>query len=95
MGNVRSGAAWNAARDRVIREESDCHICKEPVDKTLPYRDPATKKINGRSKTVHHLDPHPTRETVAIRSRLRLAHWSCNTSYGDGTRVRAKTSRRW
>lgn len=95
MAGVRSGAAWEAARQQVLREETHCHICKERVDKTLPYRDPGTGRINGGYATVHHLDPHPTKENVARRSRLRLTHWSCNTSYGDGSRVKTRTSRRW
>jgi hypothetical protein len=92
---VRQGSKWRAVRERVIREEDICHICREPVDKSLPYKDPRTGLINGRSKSVHHLDPHPTPETVAIRSRLRLAHLSCNSSQGDGSRVKSKTSTRW
>lgn len=95
MGNVRSGAAWQRARQQVLREETHCHICKEWVDKDAPYRDRVTGRINGAYPTVHHLDPHPTKENVARRSRLRLAHWRCNTSYGDGTRLKSKTSRRW
>lgn len=92
---VRQGSKWRAVRERVFREESDCHICGDPVDLSIPYQDPRTGLINGLSKSVHHLDPHPTPDTVAIRSRLRLAHLSCNSSQGDGSRVRSKTSRRW
>ena len=95
MGNVRSGAAWERARQQVLAEETHCHICKERVDKALPYRDRVTGRINGDSASVHHLDPHPTRENVARRSRLRLTHLRCNTAYGDGTRVKTRTSRRW
>lgn len=94
-GNVRSGAAWHAARARVIREERDCFLCGHPVDRTIPYRDPHTKKVNPDSPSVHHLDPHPTPETVAIRSRLRLTHHRCNVSFGDGSRVKSRTSRKW
>lgn len=95
MGGVRSGRPWQRARQQVFAEETHCHICKEAVDLTLPYRDGRTGKVNPRSKSVHHLDPHPTPENVARRSRLRLAHVGCNSSFGDGTRVKARTSRKW
>lgn len=94
MAGVRSGAAWRAVCIRVKAEETHCHICKRRVDKTIPYKD-RNGKVNGKSASVHHLDPHPTPETVAIRSRLRLTHLSCNSSFGDGTRVRSRTSRKW
>lgn len=95
MGNVRSGTAWQKARQQVLAEETHCHICKEWVDKGTPYRDRGTGRISKGYPTVHHLDPHPTPENVARRSRLRLAHWSCNSSFGDGSRVKTRTSRRW
>lgn len=79
----------------VFREETHCHICKGLVDKTLPYRDPRTGKVDPMAKSVHHLDPHPTPENVARRDRLRLAHVGCNSSLGDGSRVKSRTSRRW
>lgn len=95
MGNVRSGATWERVRQIVLTEEDTCHLCKQPVDKTIPYRDRRTGKINRDSPSVHHLDPHPTRENVARRARLRLTHLGCNTSFGDGTRVKTRTSRKW
>lgn len=95
MGGVRSGRPWQTARQVVFREETHCHFCKQVVDKTLPYKDKRTGKVNNMSKSVHHLDPHPTPENVARRSRLRLAHVGCNSSYGDGSRVKSKTSRQW
>ena len=95
MAGVRSGRPWQRVRLRVFAEETHCHICKEEVDKSRPYRNPRTGEVDPKSKSVHHLDPHPTKETVAIRSRLRLAHVGCNSSFGDGTRVKTKTSRRW
>ena len=94
MGNVRSGAAWRAVCIRVKAEETHCHICKRRVDKSLPYRD-SRGRVNKMSASVHHLDPHPTPETVATRSRLRLTHLGCNSSYGDGSRVKSRTSRQW
>lgn len=95
MQNVRSGSAYRAVRELVIAQESTCAICGKEVDKTIPYRDRRTGEINGDSKVVHHLDPHPTPDTVARRSRLRLAHWRCNAQFGDGSRVKSKTSRKW
>lgn len=95
MSNVRSGSEWRRVREQVLREESTCHLCKQPVDKTIPYRDRRTGAINGDSASVHHLDPHPTPDNVARRARLRLTHRRCNLAFGDGTKVKPRTSRRW
>lgn len=95
MGGVRSGRPWRTVRQVVFREETYCHLCGHEVDKTIPYEDPATGLVNNLSKSVHHLDAHPTKENVARRSRLRLAHVGCNSRQGDGSRVKSRTSRKW
>lgn len=96
MSNVRTGSVWQATRLRVFREETVCYFCNEVVDQARAYLDRATGKPDPLGKVVHHLDPHPTRENVSRRDRLRLAHWACNNAYGDGLGARhGKTSRKW
>lgn len=67
-------AEYDRNRHRVLSEESECWICLELVDKTLP----GTHR-NGPS--VDHViarDDGGTNE----RSNLRLAHLRCNTARG-------------
>ncbi len=101
MGNPRraNGHRRDQVRRRVLREESDCWICQQPVDKTL-----------GRQANVHSprcrkpecpgCVPHPMAaevdEVVPVslggspfdRSNCRLAHRICNVRRGNGTRGR-------
>lgn len=74
----RKGRPWVRVQQRVYAEETNCHLCGEHVDQTLPIRTP-------RSRSVHHLIPPDIRPDLAnVRSNLRLAHYGCNSSYGRG-----------
>jgi 5-methylcytosine-specific restriction endonuclease McrA len=71
---------------QVRREESHCGLCGGWIDKTLP-------KGHRLSFTVDEVIPrsrHPlgARYAALDRSNLRAAHWSCNSSKGNGTRVK-------
>lgn len=75
----RSGRPLQRAKQRVYEEETHCCRCGELVDKSLPYRDPVTGKVNGRSKSFEHLteldrggDPYDG----------HLAHLDCNVTAG-------------
>ncbi len=75
----RSGRPLQRAKDRVYAEETHCCRCGQPVDKTLPYRDPVTGEVNPESKSFDHLteldlesDPYDG----------HLAHLRCNASAG-------------
>lgn len=72
----RSTGAWQALTATVVAEETHCWICHGAVDQTLPKEDPM-------SRTVDHLDP-VARGGAGIpdRSRVRLAHRSCNSRRG-------------
>lgn len=82
---------------RVYTEEDDCWLCGKPVDKTLPYIDPATGKPHPWAKTVDEIVPVSTGQTefektalATTRSNCRLAHRRCNIQRGNGTK--GKTS---
>jgi hypothetical protein len=69
-------AGYRRARAQVIREETDCWICGEPVDPTLRWPDP-------RSPSADHVT---RREDGGSndRSNLRLSHLGCNSGRSRG-----------
>ena len=85
----RSGRPLEREKRRVYATETSCQKCGQPVDMTLPYRDPITGKVNRMSKSYGHgteLDAggHPYQG--------HLEHLSCNSSagasYGNAKRGR-------
>lgn len=67
----RQGHAWRKLRARVISEESSCWLCRELVDKSLPYPD-------RWSPSVDHVVPVRLGGAQHDRTNLRLAHLTCN-----------------
>lgn len=77
-----------------MAEETDCHICHEPVDKSLTV----TFGKHGpkcKGDGCPGCSPHPLRPTVdeiiprakggspTDRANCRLAHWKCNRTKSD------------
>lgn len=86
-GDPRNTSGWRALRAQVFREETHCWRCGKWVDQSLPARHPM-------SRTADHLDPVGLGYAgVPDRSRVRLAHWSCNSKRGKGIGVDATTPR--
>lgn len=72
----RTGPAYQALRNWVITNHTNCHICGKPVDKTL----------NGRHKwgpTLDHIIPISKGGPMLDRANARLAHRYCNGSKHD------------
>jgi 5-methylcytosine-specific restriction endonuclease McrA len=99
---IRSSVAYRALARRVKREEpAVCWLCRMPIDPTIPYRDPETKRVNPESWSLDHVIPvseHP--ELALVRDLCRAAHFGCNSSRGDRAPTRRdlaplRTSRRW
>ena len=64
------------SHEQVVREYgTDCHICNEPIDLTLPR----TSKLG---LTVDHLIPLSRGGTDTL-DNLRPAHWTCNRRKSD------------
>ncbi|MFF0269493.1 HNH endonuclease [Kribbella sp. NPDC004536] len=76
------GREYRALRKQVLAEETHCHICKMPVDKSITDRfDPAVAQID-------HVIPVAARPDLANeRSNLRLAHRLCNQRKAKGKPV--------
>lgn len=91
LGNGRrtdkreNSAAWKKLRAQVIREESVCWLCNEPVDKEIKWPDKSCA-------VVDHIIPYVSGGTDS-RDNVALAHNSCNLSKGkkDADTVRKDT----
>jgi 5-methylcytosine-specific restriction endonuclease McrA len=85
----RTGRPWRRARARVLATQTVCWLCGQPVDRSLPWPHPMSATIDHRVALAAggaELDP----------ANLALAHFGCNSSKGDGTRVPGMhTSRAW
>lgn len=73
MSNPRrsNGAKRDRLRAKVLREESHCHLCGLPVDKTLPHGLPASPEVDELIPVVLGGSPFD-------RGNCRLAHRWCN-----------------
>lgn len=85
MANPRraNGHRRDQLRARVLREENDCWLCGQPVDKTLP------PYLSG-SPEVDEIVPVSLGGDPLDRNNTHLSHRICNVRRGNGTR----TSRR-
>lgn len=76
----RGGRPFERLKARVYATETHCCICGKPVDKTLPYRDPVTGKVNTMAKSIEH----PTELDAGGDPYVgHLAHLACNSSKGQ------------
>lgn len=96
MANPRraNGHRRDQVCKRVLREEDDCWLCGEPVDKGLP------PWLSG-SPEVDEVVPVSLGGDPFDRSNCRLSHRLCNVRRGNGTKApKAKplpltTTRSW
>lgn len=81
MGNPRNanGARRRRLRARILREETICGICGQPVDKTLRTPDPGSPEVDEIVPVSLGGDP-------LDRANCRLAHRICNVRRGNGTK---------
>lgn len=75
----RSGRPLERAKARVYATETHCRKCGQLVDKTLPYRDPLTGKVNIWSKSYGHATELDAGGHPYVG---HLEHLHCNTSAG-------------
>ena len=93
--NPRTEARGKALRRQVLAEESDCHLCGEPVDKTLTW-DWGKHGKRCKGEGCPGCVPHPMRAEVDHitpiskggnpydRSNAHLSHRRCNRAKGAG-----------
>jgi 5-methylcytosine-specific restriction endonuclease McrA len=82
-----NGTRRNRLRRRILTEESDCAICGQPVDKTIPYPDPW-------SPTIDEIVPVSLGGDPLDRANCRLAHFRCNVQRGNGTKPTPQSVKR-
>ena len=66
-----NGHRRDQVRRKVLREETQCHLCGIPVDKTLPHGLPASPEVDELVPVALGGDPYD-------RRNCRLAHRYCN-----------------
>jgi len=83
MAGIRSTEAHRRLAAQVRAEESICWLCHQPIDRTLPHRNPATGRINPRSWSLDHVVPIDSEPQLAlVRANCRAAHLGCNSARG-------------
>ncbi len=87
----RRGRPFERAKAHCFATETHCRKCGELVDKSLPYRDPVTGKVNRWSKSFGHSDELDAGGNPYVGN---LEHLHCNTSagakYGNAKRKRQR-----
>lgn len=74
----RNSAMQNRMRQHVRRRGGNCHICGQPVDYTIPYYMPGTRKPNPKAYVVDHVVPIAKGGKHDL-SNGKAAHVSCNS----------------
>lgn len=69
------GDRWMKTRAMVIAAYTHCHLCGQPVDKTLRWPHPM-------SPSMDHVVPIAEGGAVYDLANLRLAHFRCNLRKG-------------
>ena len=89
MSNPRraNGHRRDQVRRQVLREEHDCWLCGEPVDKTLPPFLPGSPEVDEVVPIAEGGDP-------IDRSNCRLSHRLCNVRRGQQTKAALKAKRK-
>lgn len=67
---------WERMRARVFAEEDTCHLCRQPVDTTLPALDPGAPELD-------HITPVSRGGDTWDRSNYALTHRLCNQRKGN------------
>lgn len=95
----RSTRRWQQLKREVYARRANCCRCGQPINYSLPYRNPATGDVEPDSKTVDHYPfPLSIRPDLAEDiSNLAAAHLRCNVSAGDRgvTHQIGTTSKNW
>lgn len=88
----RTGRPWRRTRQRIIRRDSICYLCGQPLDPALQYPHP-------QSTVVDHIEPLSHNDHRALDlTNLAAVHKRCNEIKGNGSphRVAAtRNSRTW
>ena len=89
MSNPRraNGHRRNQIRAQVLREEDDCWLCGQPVDKTLPPYQHGSPEVDEVVPVSQGGDP-------LDRRNCRLSHRLCNVRRGQQQKAALRKSRK-
>lgn len=66
-------------REECARDNARCWICDQPIDYSVPYKDPVTGNVNQDAFQLDHLYPRSTHPEMAEdKANFRPSHGSCN-----------------
>lgn len=89
-GRRRTLARMVYQRDRAtpgyVCPGSRTRPCGQPIDWTLPYKDPETGAVNVWSKSVDHVEETQDGGALTDLDNLWSAHYGCNASKGAARR---------
>ena len=79
---------WRELRARVLREESVCWLCGQPIDFGAPPK-------STYSASVDHVVARDKGGDMFDRANLRAAHYGCNSGRRERDPMPMRVSRRW
>jgi 5-methylcytosine-specific restriction endonuclease McrA len=92
----RHGRPFRRIRAQILAQGKPCWICRQPIDLTIPWRDPYTGAANPWSATIDHLQPLARGGDPLDPTNLAAAHRRCNIQRAHRLyRLYPTTSRRW
>lgn len=80
----RRGRRWNRIKAEARLRETHCYRCGQPLDKTIPYRDPDTGNTNPNYASAEHKVPRSIAPHLAEDpANIGVSHLICNQSAGN------------
>lgn len=80
----RSGHRYRQLRRQVRATQTHCYRCGQPIDWTVPYRDPHTGEVRPDAGTVEHIQPASKRPDLILDpANLAASHRQCNIGASD------------
>ena len=96
----RNANAYRKLREQLQRRgDSRCYRCGEPVDWSLPAKDPMTGRFNPLSASIEHKIPVSYRPDLEYDMKnVTVSHLGCNIHAGDRIEIQnaqGANSQRW
>ena len=95
----RSGHRYRQLARQVRATETHCYRCGQPIDWSIPYRDPHTGEVRMDAGTVEHINAVSKRpDLIYDRANAAASHRGCNIKASDADIVPnalGQPSQRW
>lgn len=93
--NPRKGYLYRRWRERVIEKATACAHCGQELDKSLPYRDPETGRVNLRYPSADHIVPISHGGSLLDPANGQAVCLGCNRERSAGGTPMLRTSEDW